>query len=111
MDERELVRVRARLEDFAAGIFAGLRDWQRADAGPRLRAFADAYGLTEQQRRDLVPLLTVRTRAMHDFLRDQAALAVEPWATHWRTGHGDAWRSDAEYTERHTDRWLTALLN
>ncbi|TDC00195.1 aminoglycoside phosphotransferase family protein [Micromonospora fluostatini] len=87
------------------------RDWQRADAGPRLRAFADAYGLTEQQRRDLVPLLTVRTRAMHDFLRDQAALAVEPWATHWRTGHGDAWRSDAEYTERHTDRWLTALLN
>ncbi|TDC66325.1 aminoglycoside phosphotransferase family protein [Micromonospora sp. KC207] len=86
-------------------------DWQRADAGPRLRAFAEAYGLDEQQRRDLVPMLTVRTRAMHDFLRDQAALGLEPWATHWRTGHGDAWRSDAEYTERHTDRWVKALLD
>lgn len=86
-------------------------DWQRADAGPRLRAFADAYGLTEAQRRELVPLLTVRTRAMHDFLRDQAALGVEPWATHWRTGHGDAWRSDADYTERHTQLWTRALLS
>ncbi|MGC4892474.1 hypothetical protein [Micromonospora sp. DT31] len=86
-------------------------DWQRADAGQRLRTLVDAYGLDERQRRDLVPLLTVRTRAMHDFLRDQAALGVEPWATHWRTGHGDAWRDDAEYTERHTDRWMKALLD
>ncbi|WP_431943338.1 phosphotransferase [Micromonospora marina] len=86
-------------------------DWQHTDAGRRLRTLADAYGLDERQRRDLVPLLTVRTRAMHDFLRDQAALGVEPWATHWRTGHGDAWRTDAEYTERHTDHWLKALLD
>ncbi|MFD2762627.1 phosphotransferase [Micromonospora eburnea] len=86
-------------------------DWQHADAGPRLRAFVDAYGLDEQQRRDLAPMLTVRTRAMHDFLRKQSALGVEPWATHWRTGHGDAWRADAEYTERHTGRWVQALLD
>lgn len=86
-------------------------DWQRADdAGPRLRAFADAYGLDERQRRDLAPMLAVRTRSMHDFLRDQAALGVEPWTTHWRTGHGDAWRSDAEYIERNTGLWLGALL-
>lgn len=85
-------------------------DWQRADAGPRLRTFADAYGLDERQRRELAPMLTIRTRAMHDFLRDQAALGVEPWTTHWRTGHGDAWHADAEYTERNTGRWLTALL-
>ncbi|TDC73219.1 aminoglycoside phosphotransferase family protein [Micromonospora sp. KC606] len=85
-------------------------EWQRADAGPRLRVFADAYGLDEQQRRELAPMLTARTWAMHDFLRDRAALGVEPWATHWRTGHGDAWRSDAEYTERHTGRWRRALL-
>ncbi|MFI7219672.1 phosphotransferase [Micromonospora maritima] len=86
-------------------------DWQRADAGQRLRTFADAYGLDERQRRDLVPLLTVRARAMHDFLGDRAALGVEPWVTHWRTGHGDAWRADADYTERHTDQWMTALLD
>ncbi|MFF5317284.1 MULTISPECIES: hypothetical protein [Micromonospora] len=61
--------------------------------------------------RDLVPLLTERTRAMHAFLRDQATLGVEPWATHWRTGHGDAWGNDADYTERHTDHWAKALLD
>ncbi|TDC41569.1 phosphotransferase [Micromonospora sp. KC213] len=86
-------------------------DWQRVDAGPRLRAFVDAYGLDEQQRRRLAPMLTVRTRAMYEFLREQAALGAEPWATHWRTGHGDAWRSDAEYTERHADLWVRALLD
>ena len=85
-------------------------DWQRVDAGPRLRAFADAYGLDEPERRALAPMLTTRTRAMHDFLRDQAALGVEPWVTHWRTGHGDVWRADAEYIEQHTDLWVAALL-
>lgn len=86
-------------------------DWQRADAPQRLRAFVDAYGLDGPQRRELAPMLARRTRATHDFLRDQAALGVEPWVTHWRTGHGDAWRSDAEYTERHTDLWERALLD
>jgi len=86
-------------------------EWQRADAAPRLRAITDGYGLDEQQRRDLVPLLAARTRSMHDFLRDQAALGTEPWATHWRTGHGDAWRADAEYTEQRTELWLNALLD
>ena len=86
-------------------------DWQRTDAGPRLRVFADAYGLDEPQRRRLAPMLTTRTRAMHDFLRDQSALGTEPWATHWRTGHGEAWHADAEYIERNTDRWLRALLD
>lgn len=86
-------------------------DWQRTDASSRLRTFADAYGLDETQRRQLVPMLAVRTEAMHDFLRDQAAREVEPWATHWRTGHGDAWRSDAEYIERHTQLWAQALLS
>ncbi|MER5183141.1 phosphotransferase [Streptomyces sp. NPDC002896] len=84
--------------------------WQRTDAGDRLRIFADAYGLDEAERRDLVPLLGRRTRAMYDFLRDQAAQGNQPWATHWAEGHGDAWRSDAEYTEQREDQWLRALL-
>ena len=85
-------------------------EWQRVDAGPRLRTLADAYGLDEPERRGLAPLLTTRTMSMHDFLRDQAALGIEPWATHWRTGHGDTWRADAEYTEQNTDLWLKVLL-
>jgi hypothetical protein len=86
-------------------------DWQRVDADTRLRAFADGYGLDEQQRRELVPMLAVRTRSMHDFLRDQSKLGVEPWATHWRTGHGDVWRNDADYTARHEALWSKALLD
>lgn len=85
-------------------------DWRRADAGARLRTFADAYGLDEAERRCLVPLLGRRTRAMHDFLRDQAALGTQPWATHWAEGHGDAWRADAEYIEERQDEWERALL-
>jgi phosphotransferase family enzyme len=85
--------------------------WQRADAGVRLRILADAYGLDETQRRDLVPLLATRTRAMHDFLRDQAELGTEPWTTHWQTGHGDAWRNDADYLAERTQLWTDALLD
>ncbi|WP_431932435.1 hypothetical protein [Micromonospora sp. RP3T] len=46
----------------------------------------------------------------HELIVHHDLLGVEPWVTHWRTGHGEAWRADAEYTEQHTDRWLTALL-
>ncbi|MFD3607644.1 phosphotransferase enzyme family protein [Streptomyces atroolivaceus] len=89
---------------------SGHPHWQRADAAERLRLFVDTYGLDEAGRRELVPLLARRTRAMHDFLRDQAALGNQPWARHWAEGHGDAWRSDADYVEQHRSRWLRALL-
>ncbi|MEV3913366.1 MULTISPECIES: phosphotransferase enzyme family protein [Streptomyces] len=85
-------------------------DWQRPDAAERLRVFADAYGLDESERRRLVPLLGRRTRSMHDFLRDQAAQGVQPWARLWAEGHGDAWRNDAEYIEQREDQWVHALL-
>ncbi len=52
---------------------------QQADAATRLRVFADACGLDEDQRRRLVPLLGRRTRSMHDFLREQAARGTQPW--------------------------------
>ncbi|WSQ06953.1 aminoglycoside phosphotransferase family protein [Streptomyces sp. NBC_01231] len=84
--------------------------WQRTDADDRLRTFADAYGLEETQRRDLVPLLGRRTLAMHDFLRDQSAQGNQPWARLWAEGHGDAWRSDAEYIEQREEQWARALL-
>ncbi|WP_419999723.1 phosphotransferase enzyme family protein [Streptomyces boninensis] len=83
---------------------------QRPDAAARLRVFADAYGLGEAERRRLVPLLGRRTRSMHDFLRDQSALGVQPWTRLWSEGHGDIWRSDAEYIEAREDEWSRALL-
>ncbi|MER7548336.1 phosphotransferase [Spirillospora sp. NPDC127506] len=84
--------------------------WQRHDAADRLRVFVDAYGLDEAERRELVPLLARRTRSMHDFLHDQAAQGVHPWARLWAEGHGDIWRSDAEYIEERENQWLQALL-
>jgi Ser/Thr protein kinase RdoA (MazF antagonist) len=83
---------------------------QRRDAGTRLRVFADAYGLTEAERRDLAPMLARRTRSMHDFLAGQAAAGSQPWLGLWRDGHGDAWRGDTEYLERNEGRWADALL-
>jgi hypothetical protein len=83
--------------------------WQRSDAALRTRAFADAYGLDEAQRRELVPLLTRRARAMHDFLARQASAGVQPWTGLWENGHGDAWQADAGYTEAR-EAVLTAAL-
>jgi Ser/Thr protein kinase RdoA (MazF antagonist) len=106
----------SRLWDFAYAVhgfvpMSAHPDWQRTDAPQRLRVLAGAYGLDETQRRALVPLLAARTGAMHDFLRDQAARGVQPWLTHWNTGHGDAWRNDAAYLREREDVWLTALLD
>jgi Phosphotransferase enzyme family len=85
--------------------------WRRPDAGPRLRAFADAYGLDEAQRRDLVPLLARRARAMHGFLAREAAAGAEPWAGLWAAGHGEAWRADTAYLEGQEAAWASALLS
>lgn len=84
--------------------------YQRADDGRRLRLIADAYGLTEQQRLDIIPLLARRTRAMYDFLAQQADRGTQPWARLFREGHGDAWLADAVYISRREDEWQHALL-
>jgi hypothetical protein len=84
--------------------------WQRPDAAARLRLFADAYGLDEAQRRQLVPMLARRTRAMYDFLASQAAAGVQPWASLWAAGHGTAWERDGEYIQAREAIWASALL-
>jgi hypothetical protein len=47
--------------------------YQFAKPGRRMRLFADAYGLDQRQRQELIPMLTRRAKAMHDFLAAQAA--------------------------------------
>jgi Phosphotransferase enzyme family len=84
--------------------------WQRRDADTRVRVFADAYGLDEPQRRELVPMLARRTRAMYEFLARQARAGVQPWAGMWDIGHGDAWQADADYIQAHEAAWAAALL-
>ena len=83
---------------------------RHVDAAHRLRVIADGYGLTERQRLDIAPLLARRTESMHTFLAEQAALGAQPWSRLWQEGHGDVWRSDAEYIAERSEQWLRALL-
>ncbi|MFI5592242.1 hypothetical protein ACIA5G_44840, partial [Amycolatopsis sp. NPDC051758] len=65
--------------------------WNRADAGHRIRVFADAYGLDETQRHELIPLLAARARSMATFLAAEAAARRQPWTQLWNDGHGEVW--------------------
>jgi Ser/Thr protein kinase RdoA (MazF antagonist) len=87
------------------------QDYQRSDAGPRSRTFVDAYGLDEQERRRLVPMLSRRTRSMHDFLLAQWRVGGEPWSTLWREGHGTAWHNDADWIGQREEHWTSILLD
>ena len=82
-----------------------------ADAGRRLRALVDGYGLDEQDRRELVALLHRRVLSMVDLLRAGAEDRVEPWATLWAGGHGDLWQRDADHVARHEQALLAALVD
>jgi Phosphotransferase enzyme family len=84
--------------------------YQREDASHRLRVIADTYGLTEQQRLEIIPLLARRTEAKHTFLAAQAAHGTQPWARLWREGHGDAWRADTDYIAQREHQLHQALL-
>jgi Ser/Thr protein kinase RdoA (MazF antagonist) len=84
--------------------------FQRDDADRRLRVFADAYGLSERQRLDVIPLLARRTRAMYGFLAEEAAKGTQPWARLWAEGHGDAWQGDTDYITQREGQWRQALL-
>jgi hypothetical protein len=83
---------------------------RRANATGRMRLLADEYDLAQAQRELLVPMLARRTRAMHDFLAQQAAAGAEPWATLWRQGHGATWQADTDYIAEREDTWRHALL-
>jgi Ser/Thr protein kinase RdoA (MazF antagonist) len=84
--------------------------WRRSDAASRVRLVADVYGLDEEQRHRLAPMLARRSRAMFDLLADGHASGAQPWARLWAQGHGEVWRRDTEYIARREQDWLTALL-
>ncbi|RZQ63797.1 phosphotransferase [Amycolatopsis suaedae] len=84
--------------------------WRGRSAGHRVRVFADAYGLDENQRRELLAVLAPRTRSMYTFLATQAAAGRQPWSRLWDDGHGRTWQADADYIEQHTPEWEHALL-
>jgi len=80
-------------------------------AGRLLRALADGYGLSQERRVELAALLGPRIRSMFTLLERGQRDRVEPWARLWSEGHGETWRTNAEYAERHQAELLAALLD
>jgi Ser/Thr protein kinase RdoA (MazF antagonist) len=78
---------------------------------PRLRAFVDGYGLDHEQRLAFPAQMAARTRGSYDLLVRGHESGEEPWATHYATGHGDFWGPAAEYSARHHDAWVYALIH
>jgi Ser/Thr protein kinase RdoA (MazF antagonist) len=66
--------------------------------GRRLRRLADAYGLDDQQRRQLPGIITAHTRGMFDLLQTAGASGHQPWA---RLHEGGAWGSVARGCRLH----------
>lgn len=76
---------------------------------PRLRALADGYGLTEQQRADFPAAIAAHTRGMYDLPERGARTGEQPWARLHAEGHADHWGPAADYIDAHRATWLAAL--
>jgi Ser/Thr protein kinase RdoA (MazF antagonist) len=79
------------------------------DAARRLRALVDGYGADARLRDALPAAMARRTAAMYELLRSSSETGAQPWATMFRTGHGEHWRAAAEYVATHRLEWARAL--
>jgi Ser/Thr protein kinase RdoA (MazF antagonist) len=70
-----------------------------ADAGQRVRAFADAYGMTQAQRAEVVPLAVRRARNSHVSMR--AAAQADPVFRRW-------WDEGVKDRMPRAEAWLAA---
>lgn len=76
----------------------------------RLARLADGYGLDEDQREQLLPLLAMRSERMYEYLDDMRITGQSPWIELWERGVGVVWKSDAQWIREHEDHWRDALL-
>ncbi|MBC7298055.1 MAG: phosphotransferase [Demequina sp.] len=97
---------------YAAHSFAPLyqADGDLASASRRLRRLVDGYGLDDEQRKALVPLLSMRSRRMYEFLDKMRATEADLWTDLWQRGIGTVWKADAQWIYDHSDVWEGALL-
>lgn len=96
----------------AAHAFAPLyqADGDIAVASHRLRGLVDGYGLDDEQRKQLVPLLSMRSQRMYEYLDKMRTTSGPPWTELWQQGIGTVWRADAQWIRDHSDVWEHALL-
>ena len=81
-----------------------------AAAADRLARFADGYGLTDQQRVELLPLLADRSERMYEYLDAMRVTGQSPWIELWERGVGTVWKSDAQWIRENEPLWRGALL-
>lgn len=74
-----------------------------------LVAFVDGYEADRGLRTLLPAMLEQRAAAMFQLLERSSHTGREPWASMFRTGHGDHWRAVKEYVGHHRELWSAAL--
>ncbi len=75
----------------------------------RLRALADGYGLSADDRRTLPAQIAAHTQGMYDLLVRGHQTGEQPWARLYDEGHATHWGPTAAYLTRHHNTWLSAL--
>jgi hypothetical protein len=75
----------------------------------RIASLVDGYGADDDQRSRLVSLLPRRVWSMYDLLERGHRTGLQPWASLWDTGHGEAWLASARFVERHQDLLIRAI--
>lgn len=76
----------------------------------RVASLVDGYGPGDVQRRRLVELLPRRVYSMYELLERGHRTGLEPWASLWNAGHGEAWLASARFVERDLDLLARAIL-
>ncbi|TDD34528.1 aminoglycoside phosphotransferase family protein [Nonomuraea terrae] len=100
---------------YAAYRFVPLGDPDHADARPaaeqarRLRLFADAYGLGDDERRALVPTARARLDHLVRHMHERAAAGDRAFAAHIARGDDRHYRADIEHLARHEPELTVAL--
>ena len=79
------------------------------EAGQRLVALVEGYGLDQEGRALLVDMLGPRIQSMYELLRSGHETGTQPWSRLWNEGHGTVWLADAVYVGERQNTWATAL--
>lgn len=80
------------------------------DTGPRLRLFADAYGLSPRERLDLLPTARLRFDRSYVAMRHKAETEGGGWERMWSAGAGQSIRRAAAWLDAHEDELLAHLV-
>ncbi len=78
-----------------------------ADGARRLRVLCDAYGL--DRRGQLIDYIARRQQALHDTVRQFAALGIPPFVAMWGTRHSEQPLRDRLHLLAHRDEYEAAL--